>query len=278
MVPLCLEPDAATDDQPIPATRPDPAPASPPAQALVPLTDSSTTPDGTDAVVLPDDSGFQHSTPPHVESTYLRMLQAGEGTHDSREGSSLLPKGIQVAVVKGVEGESASMAWELNNVSAVFALLAGTTAAEGLELTMVDEAKTRLDWPKWDDAINAELKSLADAHTWDVVEWPLNTNIVSCEWVFKIKKNSAGEINKYKAWLVACSFTQQYGVDYDEIYTPVACLASLCLILAIMAHHNWDVNVFDFHSAFLNGKLDDNEVIFMELPSGFDTQGHDLVA
>ena len=122
------------------------------------------------------------------------------------------------------------------------------------------------------------MKSLADAHTWDVVEWPLNTNIISYKWVFKIKKNTAGEIDKYKVQLVACGFTQQYGVDYDEIYAPVARLTSLCLILAITAHHNWDVDVFYFHSVFLNRKLDDNEVIFMELPPGFDTQDHDLVA
>ena len=122
------------------------------------------------------------------------------------------------------------------------------------------------------------MKSLADAHTWDVVERPKGTNIVSCKWVFKIKKNAAGEIDKYKAWLVACGFTQQYSVDYNETYAPVARLASLRLILAIAAHHNWDIDMFDFHSAFLNGKLDDDEVIFMELPPGYDTQECNLVA
>jgi len=101
---------------------------------------------------------------------------------------------------------------------------------------------------------------------------------VSCKWVFKIKKNSAGEINKYKARLVAHSFTQQYGVNYDKTYAPVARLALLRLILAIAARRDWDIDVFDFHSAFLNGKLDEDEVIFMELPPGFDKQGHDLVA
>ena len=111
-----------------------------------------------------------------------------------------------------------------------------------------------------------------------MVEQPKGTNVVSCKWVFKIKKNAAGEIDKYKAWLVACGFTQQYSVDYNETYTPVACLASLRLIFAIAAHHDWDIDVFDFHSAFLNGKLDDDKVIFMELPPGYDTQGCNLVA
>ena len=174
--------------------------------------------------------------------------------------------------------EHASTAWELNDANVVFVLLAGNTEAEGLEPMTVDEAKTRPDWPKWEEAINAELKSLEDAHTWNVVEHPKNTNVVSCKWVFKIKKNAAGEIDKYKAHLVVRGFTQQYGVDYDETYAPVARLASLRLILAIAARQDWDIDVFDFHSAFLNGKLDDDEIIFMELPPGFDKQGCDLVA
>ena len=110
------------------------------------------------------------------------------------------------------------MAWELNDENAVFALLAGNTKAEGLELTTIDEAKMRPDWPRWEEAINAKLKSLEDAHTWNVVERPRNTNVISCKWVFKIKENTAGEIDKYKARLIARGFTQQYGVDYDETY------------------------------------------------------------
>ena len=86
-----------------------------------------------------------------------------------------------------------------------------------------------------------------------------------------------GEIDKYKACLVAHGFTQVYGVDYYETYAPIACLASLRLILALAARHDWEIEVFDFHSAFLNGKLDDNEVIYMELPPGFEKSGRDTV-
>ena len=181
-------------------------------------------------------------------------------------------------MVKGVEGGHASTAWELDDKNAVFALLAGNAEAEGLEPMTIEEAKMQPDWLKWEEAINAELKSLDDANTWNMVERPKNTNIVSCKWVFKIKKNTAGEIDKYKACLVACGFTQQYGINYHETYALVARLTSLRLILAITACHDWDINVFDFHSAFLNSKLDDNEVIYMELPPGFNKQGRNIVA
>jgi len=203
------------------------------------------------------------------------MLQSGEGTHDGGTSDQVLPKGVHA-----VEGtvEHASTAWELDDTEAVFTLLAGSADTEGLELATINEAKTRPDWPKWEEAINAKLKSLNDAHTWNIVEHPKNTNVMSCKWVFKIKKNSVGKIDKYKAQLVAHGFTQQYGVDYDKTYTPIAHLASLRLILAIAARWDWDVDIFDFHSAFLNGKLDEDKVIFMELPPGFDKQGHNLVA
>ena len=119
----------------------------------------------------------------------------------------------------------------------------------------IDEAKMRPDWPRWEEVINAELKSLEDAHTWNVVERPRNTNVVSCKWVFKIKKNAAGKINKYKACLVARSFTQQYGVNYDETYVPVACLASLRLILAITSRQDWDIDVLISTARSLMGNL-----------------------
>ena len=103
-------------------------------------------------------------------------------------------------------------------------------------------------------------------NTWDVVERPPGKNIVGCKWVFKIKKDSEGRIAKYKARLVARGFTQVYGVDYTETFAPVAKLASLRTILALAAHEDWPIEVFDFLSAFLNGDLD--EEIFMQLPSG----------
>lgn len=100
---------------------------------------------------------------------------------------------------------------------------------------------------------------------------------MSCKWIFKIKKNTTGEIDKYKAQLVARGFIQQLSVNYNDIYAPIMWLASIQLILAIAARQDWEVDVFHFHSMFLNSKLDEDEDIYMELPPGFDKQGRDLV-
>jgi hypothetical protein len=131
---------------------------------------------------------------------------------------------------------------------------------------------------KWNEAISAELKSLDEAYTWDIVQWPKNRNIVSSKWVFKIKRNTAGEINKYKVQLVAQGFTQIYGINYYKTYAPVAYLTLLRLILAVAAHQDWDINVLNFHSTFLNSQLDTSKKIYMELPPGVDLEGKDKVA
>ena len=64
--------------------------------------------------------------------------------------------------------------------------------------------------------------------TWQLVEWPPETNVVDNQWVLHMKKNAVGEIEKYKACLVAKGFTQIYGIDYYETYAPVARLSSSC--------------------------------------------------
>ena len=117
-------------------------------------------------------------------------------------------------------------------------------SAVGLEPTY-KEARRRPDWPKWEEAIQKELVSLEKTGTWYWAKQPPGANVVDCQWVLHIKKNAAGEIEKYKARLVAKGFTQIYGVDYYETYAPVARLASFQLLLAIAARNGWAVDTFD---------------------------------
>ena len=142
--------------------------------------------------------------------------------------------------------------------------------AEALELKTISEAKKRLDWPKWKAAIQAELDALMKTKTWQVVERPKGRNVIQCKWVFKIKKDAEGKIEHYKARLVTKGFTQVEKVNYYETWAPVAKLASICTILALAACHDWDIDMFDFHNAFLNGELNDNEEVYMEQPPGHE--------
>jgi Reverse transcriptase (RNA-dependent DNA polymerase) len=88
--------------------------------------------------------------------------------------------------------------------------------------------------------------------------------VVDLKWVFRLKKDTEGKVLKWKAHLVTRGFTQVYGMDYFKTFHPVARLASICFILAIAVQNNWDISMFDFHSVYLNGILDEDKGIYME--------------
>ena len=196
------------------------------------------------------------------ETEYVRNLKSGIGVTGSREGG--LPRGMRPGT-----SDVADETPDTNYASAVeiepeidHAMAA---VIEGLEPTY-EEAKKRPDWPKWQEAIKKELDGLERMGTWRLVKRPPNANVVDTKWVLKIKKNSAGEIEKYKARLVARGFTQIYGVDYYETYAPVARMTSFRLMLALAAQKGWTIDNFDFDQAYLNSKLGDDEVVYIEQP------------
>ncbi|KAH9104773.1 hypothetical protein AeMF1_019279 [Aphanomyces euteiches] len=84
---------------------------------------------------------------------------------------------------------------------------------------------------EWQDAMKKELDGLVANGTWEVVERPPGGNIVSHKWVFKVKYDYTGQVDKFKARLVARGFTQRYGVDYSKTYSPVIKQASVRIIL-----------------------------------------------
>ncbi len=78
---------------------------------------------------------------------------------------------------------------------------------------MLQQARSCADWPQWQEAMDCEIATLEGAQTWEAVPRPPGKNIVGSKWVFHIKWNSEGKIQKYKARLVACGFTQVFGKD-----------------------------------------------------------------
>ena len=125
---------------------------------------------------------------------------------------------------------------------------------------------------QWKEALKSEYESLIKKKTWDLVPRPKNINIVGNRWVFKVKRNSDGSIDRFKARFCAQGFTQTHGVDYEEVYSPVARMTSIRSLLALANAHDLEVHQMDVRTAFLNGELEHE--VYMEQPEGFEDSEH----
>ena len=118
----------------------------------------------------------------------------------------------------------------------------------------------------WKAAMDDELHSLKKNKTWIIVDEPKGRKVINCMWVFRLKYDSSGNIERYKARLVARGDSQIAGADYDELFAPVVRFDSLRLLLAISASKKWRPRQLDVKTAFLYGIL--KEEIYMRLPEG----------
>jgi hypothetical protein len=113
--------------------------------------------------------------------------------------------------------------------------------------------------------------SIEENETWSLTTLPAGKRAIGQKRVYKLKKNSAGEVIKHKARLVAKGYVQRAGVDFDEVFAPVTRLDSVRLLLAIAAHSGWEVHHHDVKSAFLNVELE--EEVYVTQPPGFERAG-----
>ena len=116
-----------------------------------------------------------------------------------------------------------------------------------------------------------EMKAIEENETWQLVEPPLGCRPISLKWVYKVKQDELGAIVKQKAHLVARGFVQRQGIDFEEVFAPVARMESVCLLLTLAAAKDWRVHHLDVKSAFLNGEL--AETVFVRQPLGFAVKG-----
>ena len=120
---------------------------------------------------------------------------------------------------------------------------------------------------KWLETMNAEMQSMKDNQVWELVDLPPDSKTVGSKWIFKKKTNMDGNVHTYKARLVAKGYTQTYGIDYEEIFSPVADIKAIRILIAIAAYHDYEIWQMDVKTAFLNDHL--NEDVYMVQPEGF---------
>ncbi|KAI3516558.1 hypothetical protein L1887_15477 [Cichorium endivia] len=124
---------------------------------------------------------------------------------------------------------------------------------------------------EWAQAMNAELASIEKNKTWSLVDLPKNRKPIGLKWVFKVKRDPRGKIIKHKARIVAKGYVQKHGIDYDEVFAPVARIETIRVILALAGSNGWGVHHLDVKSAFLNGNLE--EEVYVTQPEGFEKKG-----
>ncbi|GAA0144190.1 transmembrane signal receptor [Lithospermum erythrorhizon] len=149
-------------------------------------------------------------------------------------------------------------------------LVQGTTEEDPIHF---DEA---VKYKKWRVAMDAEIQSIVKNKTWSLTKLPKNGKKIGMKWIYKTKKDENGNVIKHKARLVAKGYVQKEGIDYSEVFAPVARMDIVRMILSIAANQGWMVHQLDVKSAFLHGEL--IEEVFIEQPRGYLKKGdEDLV-
>lgn len=121
--------------------------------------------------------------------------------------------------------------------------------------------------------MDLEIKAIEKNCTWKLVKAPVGAKVIGVKWVYRTKLNENGEIDKCKARLVAKGYAQEKGIDYDEVFAPVARWDTIRMVVALAARNGWKLYQFDVKSAFLHGEL--TEDVYVTQPQGFEVKGEE---
>jgi hypothetical protein len=111
-----------------------------------------------------------------------------------------------------------------------------------------------------------EMSALQKNKTCDLVQLPRGKKIAGFKWVFTMKQNPEGKVERYKARLVAKGYSQTYGIDYDEIFTLVTKMSTVRTLISCAVNFGWPLHQLDVKNVFLHGDL---EEVYMKIPPGF---------
>ncbi|GJS34583.1 putative ribonuclease H-like domain-containing protein [Tanacetum coccineum] len=137
--------------------------------------------------------------------------------------------------------------------------------AKKMEPKKVNQA---LDDVSWVEAMQEELLQFKLLNVWTLVDLPKGKKAIGTKWVFRNKKDQRGIVVRNKARLVAQGHRQEEGIDYDEVFAPVARIEAIRLFLAYASYMDFTVYQMDVKSAFLYGTIE--EEVYVNQPPGFE--------
>ncbi|GJR19753.1 putative ribonuclease H-like domain-containing protein [Tanacetum coccineum] len=134
-----------------------------------------------------------------------------------------------------------------------------------LEPTSIAKA---LEDPDWVDAMQEEMQQFINQQVWKLVPLPDGKHAIGTKWILKNKRDARGIVVRNKARLVAQGHRQEEGIDYDEVFAPVARIEAIRLFLAFASYMGFLVYQLDVKSAFLYGEIE--EEVYVTQPKGFE--------
>jgi len=135
-----------------------------------------------------------------------------------------------------------------------------------------DDISNLEDKDEWLKSVDDELNNMKNLGVYETINSiPNGANLIASRWVFKLKKNSKGEIIKRKSRLVAKGFTQKLGIDYQETFSPTLKQDSIRIFTAISVQNNFNIEQIDINAAYLNATLDED--LYMMPPKGHEDYG-----
>ena len=114
-----------------------------------------------------------------------------------------------------------------------------------------------------------EWNSLDSMGAWTLTDLPNGKNLISCKWVFQIKRDGQGNVERYRAIIVARGFQQVYEIDFNETFVRIESIRHL---FALAAFYGLEVIHIDFKNAFINGNSDLE--LYLSQPRGFEDKSH----
>ncbi|GKB08228.1 putative ribonuclease H-like domain-containing protein, partial [Tanacetum coccineum] len=134
-----------------------------------------------------------------------------------------------------------------------------------LEPSSVAQALNDSDWV---EAMQEEMQQFINQKVWKLVPLPDGKIAIGTKWILKNKRDARGIVVRNKARLVAQGHRQEEGIDYDEVFAPVARIEAIRLFLAFASYMGFMVYQMDVKSAFLYGEID--EEVYVTQPKGFE--------
>ncbi|KAL0355474.1 UNVERIFIED_CONTAM: Retrovirus-related Pol polyprotein from transposon TNT 1-94 [Sesamum radiatum] len=133
------------------------------------------------------------------------------------------------------------------------------------------QARRKFEWEK---AMADEIEGFENNNTWYLTPLPEGKQAIGSKWFYKLKLSPDGSVSRYKARLVAKGYTQVEGVDYTEIFFPVARSVTVRLFLGIASAYSWPVHQLDVNNAFLHGRLDEELMAYADADWGACVDSH----